>query len=192
MSRIKILKTKSDIVNVIHNDPQMMEVIHAVNELQLPDWWVCAGFLRTKIWDVQHGFSENTVLADVDVIYYDETNIEESVEKEWELRLHLMLPHVPWSVKNQARMHKVNNIPPYRNSEDAISKFPETATALGIKTDTLGKLVLTAPRGVEDAVNMVVRPTPYFKQHKNLLPIYKERQRRKNWQARWHKLRVEV
>ena len=45
------------------------------------------------------------------------------------------LPTIPWSVKNQARMHIANNIPPYSSAVDAISKFPETATALGVKLD---------------------------------------------------------
>ena len=37
--------------------------------------------------------------------------------------------------KNQARMHVVNNMLPYSSSVDAISKFPETATALGVTLD---------------------------------------------------------
>jgi hypothetical protein len=28
--------------------------------INLPDWWVCAGFVRSKIWDTLQGFKERT------------------------------------------------------------------------------------------------------------------------------------
>ena len=56
-------------------------------------------------------------------------------------------------------MHIVNNIPPYSSAVDAISKFPETATALGVKLDEENNVKLTAPHGIEDVVNMEVKPT---------------------------------
>lgn len=53
----------------------MMEILKTVSQLDLPDWWVCAGFVRSKIWDTVHGFNTRTPLSEVDVIYYDDTNI---------------------------------------------------------------------------------------------------------------------
>ena len=46
-------------------------------------------------------------------------------------------------------MHVVNNMPPYSSSVNAISKFPETATALGVTLDELNNVILTAPCGIE-------------------------------------------
>lgn len=65
------MKTKEDIIDVIREDSWMMEILRVARTLNLPDWWVCAGFVRSKIWDVLHGFSVRTPLQDVDVIYYD-------------------------------------------------------------------------------------------------------------------------
>jgi hypothetical protein len=101
-----------------------------------------------------------------------------------------ILPGVPWSVKNQARMHVINNIPPYTSSEDAISKFPETATALGVKLDKANNLVLTAPCGIEDVLNLEVKPTPFFTETKELAAIYEQRLMKKKWKAIWHKVKV--
>ncbi len=28
-----------------------MEILETANSLNLPDWWICAGFVRSKIWD---------------------------------------------------------------------------------------------------------------------------------------------
>lgn len=184
------LEREEDIIQLVQDDPWMMDVLEKARSLQLPDWWVCAGFVRSKVWDVLHGFEERTPLPDVDVVYYDANNPHEEIEKEWEARLRLLNPKVPWSVKNEARMHTLNNLAPYTSSVDAISKFPETATALGLSLDPSGRIILAAPHGISDVVNIVLRPTPLFNNQPDLLPIYEQRVIQKNWQARWTQLQL--
>jgi uncharacterized protein len=185
-----MLKNKEDVIKLIRIDGKMMEIIKVASTLNLPDWWICAGFVRSKIWDTLHGFNERTATPDVDVIYFDHNNMDEHVEKELENKLVSMMPTIPWSVKNQARMHIINNLPPYTSSEDAISRFPETATALGVKLDKENHLVLTAPWGLEDVIHLEVKPTPYFTETKELGAIYKERIIKKNWKPIWPKIKV--
>ena len=72
-------------------------------------------------------------------------------------------------------MHTVNNDRPYSSSIDAIAKFPETATALGVKLDDKGKIILTAPHGIEDVVNFNIRPTPYFSETEERMEYYHQR-----------------
>lgn len=81
--------------------------------------------------------------------------------------------------KNQARMHIINNMPPYFSSVDAISKFPETATALGVTLDEMNNVVLTAPCGIEDVLNLKVTPTPHFTKSRERVDMYEARLRRK-------------
>jgi len=185
-----VITTEGEIVSLIQEDKWMMELLKYAKSMNLPNWWICAGFVRSKIWDVQHGFDERTTIPDIDVIYYDRTNIEKSVEKEHEEALKSILPTIPWSVKNQARMHKVNNAPPYTSSVDAISRFPETATALGVKLDEENKLILTAPHGIDDVVNLIVKPTPYFCEQKEQMKIFEERIRIKKWEVVWDKVEI--
>ncbi|MGD6957404.1 nucleotidyltransferase family protein [Rossellomorea aquimaris] len=180
-----MLKNKEDVIKLIENDPGMMEIIKTASLLDLPDWWICAGFVRSKIWDTLHGYKERTHTQDVDVIYFDEENCDEEIEKRLEAELRSIMPLIPWSVKNEARMHVVNDLPPYTSSEDAISKFPETATALGVKMDKEGQLVLTAPCGLDDVINLEVKPTSFFRETEELVSIYEERIRKKNWKGTW-------
>jgi uncharacterized protein len=185
-----MLKTEDDVIRLIQSDKKMMEILHVASTLHLPDWWICAGFVRSKIWDDLHGFNDRTETPDVDVIYFDQTTIDEDVEKELESKLRKRMPNIPWSVKNEARMHLINNLPPYTSSEDAISKFPETATALGVKLDQDNHLVLTAPCGIEDVIHLELRPTPYFTETKELAAIYEKRIIDKNWKSTWYKINV--
>lgn len=178
------------VISLIKQDVWMMDILKTVRSLELPDWWVCAGFVRSKIWDTLHHFSERTLLPDIDVIYFDPTNIDESEEKKLEKILKSLMPNTPWSVKNEARMHIKSNMPPYTSSVDAISKFPETATALGVKLDGKDNVVLTAPYGLNDVVKLQVKPTPYFTMNKERVDIYEERISKKNWKSIWNNLQL--
>lgn len=184
------LYNESDLLRVVKEDAWMMGILASAASLQLPDWWVCAGFVRSKVWDVQHGYTERTPLQDIDVIYYDRSELRPEADQALEARLKQQHPGIPWSVKNQARMHKVNDLKPYRSSTDAMSKFPETATALGLSLREDGEVILAAPHGLEDVLGLVVRPTPYFTANPHLWPVYEKRIARKNWQSIWTALRV--
>ncbi|WP_048827751.1 nucleotidyltransferase family protein [Bacillus sp. B-jedd] len=168
----------------------MMEILRAAKTLDLPDWWICAGFVRSKIWDTIHGFYVRTSIPDVDVIYFDQDDLKEATEKIHEEKLKSLLPGVPWSVKNEARMHFANHIPPYASSVDAISKFPETATALGVKLDRQDQVILTAPCGIEDVIRLRLKPTAFFAETAERKAIYKERILQKNWKSIWPEITV--
>lgn len=191
MNRQTVLKGERDISALIESDKWMMDILKAAAILGLPDWWVCAGFVRTKIWDTLHGFEKRTPLGDIDVIYFDAGDTDERTEKRLEERLHQSMPGLPWSVKNQARMHVVNGNPPYKSSIDAISKFPETATALGVRLDECGGLSLAAPCGLGDVLAMRIKPTPAFGRDDELLKVYRRRLEQKRWTAKWPKVRIE-
>lgn len=178
------------VLRLVEEDEWMMDILETVDTLNLPDWWGCAGFVRSKIWDVLHGFDERTMLSDIDVIYFDPTNVNEIEEKKLEMQLKSVAPSIPWSVKNQARMHVKNNLSPYSSSIDGMANFPETATALGLTLDENKHIRLAAPHGISDVINLEVKPIPRFITNEILASVYEERVREKNWIARWHKLKI--
>ncbi|MRG88398.1 nucleotidyltransferase family protein [Salinibacillus xinjiangensis] len=184
------MKTINDIISSIEFDEWMMEVLRAAQSLNLPDWWICAGFVRSKIWDTLHGIQPRTPMSDVDLIYFDSAILDEEMEKEYENQLEQIFSDVPWSVKNQARMHLVNQIPPYASSVDAISKFPETVTALGVKLNDNGQVLLSAPHGIDDVLNMEVKPTSYFLEKEERVAIYKKRIKEKKWSLTWNNVKI--
>ncbi|MFD1031634.1 nucleotidyltransferase family protein [Metaplanococcus flavidus] len=185
------MENKEEILSAIAADEWMMKILCTAETLKLPDWWICAGFVRSKVWDALHGYSKRTPLGDIDVIYYDKNSMDEEIEKRYESQLDLLMPGMPWSVKNQARMHKLNDLHPYLSSVDAISRFPETATALGIKLGARSELELTAPHGLKDLLAMKVQPTPAFKSDERLMKTYRQRIFSKDWTQKWPKLTID-
>ncbi|MFD2332339.1 nucleotidyltransferase family protein [Cohnella sp. GCM10020058] len=170
---------------LVQADETMMSALHAARTLNLPDWWIAAGFVRSKLWDVLSGKKARTLLPDVDVIYFEAEDTDEATEKRYETELFRRLPNVPWSVKNQARMHVVNGRAPYRSSLDAVANYPETATALALPLDAAGHPKLGAPYGLEDAIAMKVRPTPAFAIDPALYAIFERRIDAKRWDRIW-------
>ncbi|PQZ54691.1 MULTISPECIES: nucleotidyltransferase family protein [Bacillus] len=184
------IKTEQDIIRLIKNDKWMMDVLQMAKSLELPDWWICAGFVRSKIWDTLHNYEVRTATPDVDVIYFDTFHKDEAYEQSLEKELTNLDDSIPWSVKNQARMHVVNGMPPYSSSVDAISKFPETATALGVSLDEKNNVILTSPCGIEDVLSLQVKPTLHFLETKERIHMYKKRVMKKNWQSKWPNITI--
>ena len=179
---------ESDIVLLIESDPWMMSVIQAAGQLGLPDWMIGAGFVRNKVWDHLHGVQRPIVdTADIDLIYFDPTDVREETEKAYDACLRAKM-NVPWATKNQARMHIVHNAEPYASTFDALSRWVETATAIAVTLDC-NRVKLIAPYGVSDLVNLIVRPTPFFKDR---LQTFHDRVTAKQWLVKWPKLSVVI
>ena len=174
------------ILALIARDPWMMAVIGTAARLDLPDWMIGSGFVRNKVWDHLHGISRPVVdTADIDLIYFAPADTSEDTEKAHDARLRAMLD-VNWSAKNQARMHLLKNAPPYTSSEDAMSCWIERATCVAVSLRD-GRLVLIAPHGIDDLVNLVLRPTPFFADRPEVL---RDRAAAKQWLTKWPKLRI--
>jgi len=184
------INNEEDILRFIREDFWMMDILKTVKQLNLPDWWICAGFVRSKIWDVQHGFQIRTPLPDIDVIYFDSGNLDEAAEKRLEEKLFCLAPHLPWSVKNQARMHSKNQVPPYTSSADGIAHFPETVTALGVTLDEQSQVLLTAPWGIHDVIYLEVHPSPPYVHDARLIKIYQARLEKKRWNETWGMVKI--
>lgn len=86
-------------------------------------------------------------------------------------------------------MHTLSGFSPYTSAMDGITHFPETATALGVKLDGNGSLVLAAPWGLTDAVSLKVRPTHYYEKTNKRI-IYENRVINKAWQKHWTRLEI--
>lgn len=177
------MEYRNELIDIIAKDEQIIETLTIVKNLKLNDCWVGAGFIRNKVWDILH--EKKTIqFNDIDVVFFDETNISEELEKEIEQKLNQIDPKMKWSVKNQARMHFRNNHLKYINTENAISYWPETATAIAARLNLNDKIEILAPHGLNDLFNLIVKPTPNFD-----LLVFQKRINEKQWEKQWKNLK---
>ncbi|WP_274307262.1 nucleotidyltransferase family protein [Solibacillus daqui] len=178
---------ESELIKLLESDKSLFSILKAVETLNLNDCWIAAGIIRNKVWDSLHSMQSET--NDIDVIYFDENETSIQAEKILEAKLNIIIPNLPWSVKNQARMHTKNNLPPYRCSFDGVANFPETPTAIAARIKQ-NKIEIMAPYGLQDLYTFQVRPTPNFTKNSTMHNVYLNRIQEKNWRHTWDKLQI--
>lgn len=143
----------------VTNDSVRMEALTIAAAQKLPGWCLAAGFVRNLVWDKLHGFSLSTPLNDIDLIYFDQQDVSES--RDWEIEGELRAASkLPWSVKNQARMHERNMDCPYTSTEDAMSFWVEVETAAGASLADDGEVIVVAPFGVKPLFDYTITLNP--------------------------------
>jgi len=174
--------------SIIAADPTRMRILHHVKTLGLPDCWVAAGFVRSAVWHHLHQRAGFAQLSDIDVIWFEAQVADKAADAEIEAGLKRADGSLDWSVKNQARMHLRNGDQPYRSAADAMTHWPETATAVGVRLREDDEIEVVAPLGLDDLFNLIVRPTADFQSEKR--QAYLDRVASKNWIESWPKLTI--
>lgn len=169
------------IENWLRQDRMRMQALECVANLGPIDAWLAAGFVRNLVWDKLHGTV--TALSDIDVIYYEPNDHLEVAERIYEAKLTAALD-LPWSVKNQARMHLKNNHNPYASVSDAMSYWPEQQTALAVRLRA-GELQLLNLFPLGPLLALELSPNP-----KSTPGVFENRLKAKNWLASYPLLKL--
>lgn len=177
---------KEKLINEILKDEWMLDILKSVRDLNLPDCWIGAGFVRNKAWDILHDFTTRTPLADIDVVFFDKKQTSTEYEKEIEFKLEQVNPKIKWEVINQARTHIWHDRVPYESTQEAISEWVETATCVGARLSKNDELLLIAPHGLEDIEQLFLRPVPSLRNR----DTFTNRIESKGWIKIWPKLKI--
>ena len=181
------MRNPADIADLIAHNPRMMRCLAVLAAHGPAGAWIGAGFVRNAVWDHLSGKdTEATPLADLDVVFHDQDIATAEHDARIEATLCAAASDLPWSVRNQARMHERNGHRPYRDVADALTHWAETAAAIAARLGPQGVEIL-APFGVEDVLEMIIRPTPAFRT-KPEIPL--ARLEAKGWLTRWPRLRL--
>jgi len=176
----------TSIAAIITQDPVAMIQLRAVRALALPDWCIAAGFVRNRVWDHLHGIVPAREPVDIDVLYFDAGDLSKEREIAHEGRLDGLLPGLPWQVRNQARMHVWKDLPPHRDTADAMIYWLETVTAVGVRLEDDDSLTVLAPLGTDDLLGLRCRPTAFGRTRRH---EYEARIDAKHWREMWPKVR---
>jgi len=171
------------IITLIKQDDLRLAALDCVFQLNLPQCYLAAGFVRNLVWDHLHRNAFPTPLNDIDVIYYDTSEQKDNVYLEYEAILNSMMPEVVWQVRNQANMHRRNGDSPYLSCLDAMRYWPEKETAVAIRKISNGHYECISVFGFESLFNFEVTWNPKRSRY-----IFEQRIQSKNWLLYWPKL----
>ncbi len=195
------VKNKQEILEAFRENPDMMAILTIIRDLGLKDSWLAAGSVRNFIWNLLSDKSPFDFETDVDVIFFDpDISYEETLllekklredfpQYQWELKNQVYMHQHQWELKNQVYMHQHSpHTAFYTSSRDAMSKYPERCTAVGLRLNEESDFELYVPYGLEDILNFQVRPTPHFLENEDRMELYQTRLFKKNWQEKWKNL----
>lgn len=168
-------------LRIIQNDQWLMNLLKTVKCLELNEWAIAAGSVRNTVWDNLHGYDKKTLPSDIDVLFFD-SGADNTLEKEIENRLNLLIPDVHWEAVNQATIHSHNKDLPYASIEHALSRWTDPSNAVGVYLDENNNIKYYAPHGLSDLMQMVVRPHLVAAGSKE---IYMDRVTNKGWKKKW-------
>ncbi|UTV29836.1 nucleotidyltransferase family protein [Photobacterium atrarenae] len=182
----KPIATKAQqIIDWVSQDPLRQQALACVSQLNLPQGYIAAGFVRNLVWDALHHYTEPTPLNDVDVIYFDPAEDDPETCEKYESQLQAQVPQLNWQVRNQARMHVRNGDRPYQSVLDAMSFWVEKETAVAIRQIAPGHYECIAAFGLVSLFRLQVTYNS-----KRSGTVFEDRLRSKNWLQQWPKLTV--
>ena len=173
------------LITLLEADARRMQMLKIIQHLELPHACIAAGAIRNLVWDHLHGFHPGTPLNDIDVIYYDPQK-DEAYDYDVENQLNKQYDNMNFQVRNQARMHIRNDDHPYQSVEEAMSFWPETATAVGTCLNRMDQIEIIAPHGIQDLFDLVLRRSPYCTDE----DLFLKRVYEKKWLEDWPLLKI--
>jgi len=173
------------IIQLVERDKLRVAALECIQDLDLPECYLAAGFVRNLVWDHLHQKSIATPLNDMDVVYYDADEFGDQVYLKYEAELNLRMPYVKWQVRNQAKMHIRNGDKAYHSTLDAMSFWPEKETAVAIRKTENNSYECISAFGFKSLFALQVTFNPKRKRE-----VFEQRIKSKGWLIQWPMLRV--
>ena len=176
---------------ILKQNTALYQVIRNLYRLNLNDCYVGGGCVFQTVWNYQMGFEPNYGITDIDLIYFDDSDLSEDAENKAIIRVQQAFHDVPYTfdVKNEARVHlwykrKFGiDISPYTSSESAINTWPTVVSSVGVYHD--GKnFKIYAPYGLNDMFGRIVRA------NKLLITQDVFEKKAAKWKSKWNDITV--
>lgn len=133
--------------------------LHAID----PHAYLSAGVIRNWVWATLHGQVYCFERTEIDVIFHAQEEQHNTQSHKIRNALIQHYPHHIWDVTNQAWVHqwyrteKGETILPLESIHQALSYWPETATAIALRLNENHQLDIIAPFGLYDLFELKLR-----------------------------------
>jgi uncharacterized protein len=183
---------QDSLAGIVAATPWLMRALRAVRSVGPAGACIGAGAVRSAVWDSLHGYPQASPAADMDVAYFEPSDISRQADAAYERRLAGVEPDLRWEVVNQAGVHVWYEtafgkaVPPLRSLEEGVASWPETATAVAVWLGDDDRVGVIAPLGLEDLFDCVIRRNPA----RASVRTFRARVEAKGYSERWPRVRV--
>ncbi len=155
---------------LLHSDPLTRSGLELARSLDLPDCYIASGAIYQSIWNALTGKPSGYGLKDIDLIYFDGSDLswegEDRVIKRAGSVFEAAALGVPVETRNQARVHLWyeqrfgSPYSPLSCAAESLKRYASTTHAVAVRLEADNSLTIEAPFGLEDIFNLTLRPNP--------------------------------
>ena len=164
-----MLERQDELVEILRRNDELMQVLHTVRDLGLPDWRLFSGAVYQSVWNARTDRPSGYGVKDYDIGYFDPDTSYEA-EDVWIRRVASAFDGPlkdQVEVRNQARVHLWfkdhfgEDYEPLTSTDEAPARFVAPAFGVGVRLEADDQITVVAPFGLDDIFDLVVRPNPH-------------------------------
>lgn len=172
---------------LVRANGKLMDVLAALHRADLPDALVGGGAVYQSVWNMLTGRDAWHGIKDIDVIYFDDTDLSYAAEDRTIRHLEALIPNppVPLEIRNQARVHlwfgaKFSfEVAPLGCAAESLTRYASRTHAVAVRLEPGDTLHIEAPFGLDDL--FAFRVTPNLAGKSRQAHIEKGKRARKVW-----------
>ena len=153
---------------IVRSSPLLMEVLAGLRDDGLPQQLLVAGAIYNMVWNRLTGRPDLTGINDIDVFYFEDSDLSYEAEDVVIQRLGRRFAHLPLpvQVRNQARVHlwfpQKFGIPfaPLQSAAEMLSLYASKTHSVGVRLEPDDSLSIEAPFGLDDIFSFRIVPNP--------------------------------
>ena len=157
---------RAAVIDIIKADHVVHEALVRARTIDLPDWLMVSGALYNAVWNNLTGKPSGFGTKDIDLFYFDESNLSYEAEDAVIARAVIRFAGLPLpvEVRNQARVHLWfeqrfgHPYPKLSSSADALTRFASTTHAVGVRLHDDCAFDVVAPFGLDDIFSFRIVP----------------------------------
>ncbi len=144
---------RAELERIIRSSPLLMEVLGGLRADGLPQQLLVAGAIYNLVWNRLTGRPDLTGINDIDVFYFDDTDVSYEAEDVVIRRLGARFAQLPLPVqiRNQARVHlwfkQKFGVPftPLGSAEEMLGRYASKTHAVAARLEPDGQMTILAP-----------------------------------------------
>ena len=153
---------------MIRATPLLMDVLQGLRDDGLPDHLLVAGVIYNLVWNRLTGRPDLNGINDIDVAYFDASDLSYEAEDVVIRRLEARFAHLPLpvQVRNQARVHlwfpqKFGQpFTALTSTQEMLGRYASKTHSVGARLEPDGRLSIVAPFGLDDIFSFRIVPNP--------------------------------